>query len=403
MLDASNKDSSESKMNETGDNISQELMKGEENNEKNEDLENIHRGKKEGENEDKNNSPKHNIVDETVRVYPKNYTGLTSEETKTETPDITTRKKRKLDQIHKYYNGDANFKIKESDSLDLKHPSSEPYFKKITEENKHEFVHACGIYLEQLSLFKCRKSRERKTVLDCHCLKDICKNESTLNRTTSLILAHACRSKGTQGLFIKEWIRTANVIKFLRPRGQKKQPCFVLLGVEKDERKKDPYFLCSNAFCAVLGIGSSRWEGLKQRLENYEEEVHGLCGKDANRKMDPELSEALFAFFARRKQEAHVHKGKRESIKYHLPTNSSKRKEYQQFCWERGWRAKASKTGDYGALKTFARRSEFDESWLETDTKVICSWSKFKDFWSFHFSEIVINTTADCKICGLKT
>jgi hypothetical protein len=102
----------------------------------------------------------------------------------------------------------------------------------------------------------------------------------------------------------------AGVVKSLRPRGQKKKPCFSLLGVHKEGRKDKPFFVCSNGFCCVLGIGSSRWEGLKNRIDSYEEEIHGLSGKEPNRKMDIELTAALNAYFKARMKDAEARKGR---------------------------------------------------------------------------------------------
>jgi hypothetical protein len=80
-----------------------------------------------------------------------------------------------------------------------------------------------------------------------------------------------------------------------------------------------------------------------------------------------------------------------------LPSCTSKRQEYSRFCYERGWKCKASAKGSFGAVSQYQPRD--DEDWGDLDREPVCSWSAFHKIWKDRFPKLKIRNPCE-DTCG---
>jgi hypothetical protein len=82
-----------------------------------------------------------------------------------------------------------------------------------------------------------------------------------------------------------------------------------------------------------------------------------------------------------------------------LPSSSTQRDMYKEFCYQQGYTVKASAKGDYGKLSDLELRTHDDE-WTEDDEPgPVCDWRCFRDFWEESFAFIRIRPQSE-DTCG---
>jgi hypothetical protein len=80
-----------------------------------------------------------------------------------------------------------------------------------------------------------------------------------------------------------------------------------------------------------------------------------------------------------------------------LPSCTSKRQEYARFCFERGWKCKASAKGSFGAVSQYQAR--MDDDWGDRERLPVCSWSAFHKIWKDKFPKLKIRNPCE-DTCG---
>jgi hypothetical protein len=80
-----------------------------------------------------------------------------------------------------------------------------------------------------------------------------------------------------------------------------------------------------------------------------------------------------------------------------LPSCTSKRQEYCRFCYDRGWKCKASAKGSFGPVSEYQRRT--DEEWNDREPEPVCSWSAFHKIWKEKFPKMKIRNPCE-DTCG---
>jgi hypothetical protein len=80
-----------------------------------------------------------------------------------------------------------------------------------------------------------------------------------------------------------------------------------------------------------------------------------------------------------------------------LPSCTSKRQEYCHFCYERGWKCKASAKGSFDSVSQYQCRT--DEEWNDREPAPVCSWSAFHKIWKDKFPKMKIRNPCE-DTCG---
>jgi hypothetical protein len=87
-----------------------------------------------------------------------------------------------------------------------------------------------------------------------------------------------------------------------------------------------------------------------------------------------------------------------------LPSHTTKRELYENYCFDRGWAIKSDNMGRYPKVKDYGSRQEDDMSWSSGAVPVeVCSWFSFTDIGKTHCSNIRIRQPCNdtCGECTL--
>ena len=86
-----------------------------------------------------------------------------------------------------------------------------------------------------------------------------------------------------------------------------------------------------------------------------------------------------------------------------LPSSLSKRKLYAQFCYEQGYKVRATAKGSYGKLSSYERR--VDPDWLQQSREPgpVCTNASFRDIWCKELPFLKIRAPAEdtCNECNI--
>jgi hypothetical protein len=87
-----------------------------------------------------------------------------------------------------------------------------------------------------------------------------------------------------------------------------------------------------------------------------------------------------------------------------LPSNTTKRKLYEKFCFDRGWAIKSDNNGQYPKLNDYTNQMADGMFWpADDETSEVFSWFSFRKLWKEHCGNIQIrgpcnDTCGECTI-----
>jgi hypothetical protein len=149
-----------------------------------------------------------------------------------------------------------------------------------------------------------------------------------------------------------------------------------------------------NSFLNLIELGKKRFKKLNETLLFPGANVHKNTG-NCNALMLDETMKAVILFIKQKgKDDGEVYatriicsltkKELRDEEKggVDLPSNTTKRKLYIKFCFDRGWAIKSDNNGWYPRLKDYTNRMADDMFWpADAETSEVCSWFSFRKLW----------------------
>jgi hypothetical protein len=274
-------------------------------------------------------------------------------------------------------------------------------------------------FLTRLSEFPVCYNLKNKTTTKCNCTTKIA---DVVDDMTELLTSFGSKPKRERRIWIASQIEaqmacidTARNIKKASKMNVNIGSCHYAIWLS-DERSVS---LCVNTFRHVFGItGAEQWsklmEDVKQHgasklpghgnIGNKHRSENSPLGKSKGpverhlKKLQDDYGQVTATRFVREQTGLTTRDDNDDYVE--LPSHFSKRKIYEQFCFEMGWKAKPSAKGGYGRVTDYKPREVDDTLWPEgSESLPVPSWKGFNDIWDDKFPNLKIRSPSE-DICG---
>lgn len=289
------------------------------------------------------------------------------------------------------------------------HPLADIYAKQKTEymdpSTDPIMIQRCEAFLTTVCKGKCY-SKLSRTETRCDCLLELDDPESM--RATAKFMIHFARMDITvRQILLKEWLRSAAVMKATFPRGERKKPCFVLPSVPGPNGSLK--MVCKHALGHILDIGQMKWKRIEDSLGPDflglpgPMPKHGLTGRPGNKSMSAACKHGLQEFFIETEGQAETSTARKATgknkVEVKVLSGVSKRNLYERYCWKNGYQVKANSQGSYPKVSDFPLRPvdvNVDEpSWpAGVEARPVCTWAAFMRYWNDNYPNLRVTKKA---------
>lgn len=279
----------------------------------------------------------------------------------------------------------------------------------LEESSKDSFVTLSDAFVRYYGdLGACYSYSRKNFQTKCLCVNSLMEGDNSsekINQVTNSMYNFFIRTKYTQKLVFREWIRAASVMKTTN-----KQTCykvstnFNFSGVYEDAPAyTKPFQVCQNTLMRLFDYGYYKFKKLQDQVEKVELSCHGLTNKlsnnmVANQEKYKEIETSLKKFFEDLVEESETHATRvvrevsgvtlrdDEVGTVELPSSWTKRQLYSRYCFQRGWNVRADARGCLPKLQNYPVRPFNDSDWPTGSEPIpVPSRIYFDKYWKKNF------------------